>query len=248
MTAVVHNHQAATNRNRDSRHEATVTTRYIRDDEATFGWVKVGLANGGFESLCEFTKVTLIKHEGGKTYFRIADGWRSVGQVAWLSEAHADHLSDKAPTVAATTLHVRYGIKSEEVSPFKGPLMQQWGTLDVAGQHVAVTLNSVWNGAFSPIPPGTHKIMVPDASHAKISTLGYRDSLPGRIKGNDCWFPIELSGTPGNSSRYVHIGHLSDGCVTVHELAKWNAVYDYLISHRLPGTQGRYCALLEVSR
>lgn len=88
----------------------------------------------------------------------------------------------------------------------------------------------------------------PDNSHANISTAEYRNSLPGKIKANDVWFPIELAGTTGNSSHYVHIRHLSEGCLTVHDLHYWNTVYEFLISNRLPNTKGKYVARLEVSR
>ena len=241
--------QVTTNRNRDSRHEAIVTTRYVKMDDSTDGWLVVKAENGDHGALCEYTKVTMVKSQGGRTYFKVAEGWSLVGQTVSLTDENAaKYLANQPPKVAVTTLRVQYGHKEQEVSPFKGPLLQQWATLNVGGQRVKVTLNSVWNGIYTPIPPGTHKIMSPDSSHAKISTAGYRNSLPGRIKGNNAWFPIELAGTHGNSSRYVHIGHLSDGCVTVHELEKWNVVYDYLISHRMPDSKGRYCALLEVSK
>ena len=90
--------------------------------------------------------------------------------------------------------------------------------------------------------------MSPDSSHAQISTRGYRNSYPGKIKANNVWFPIELAGHVGNSSRYVHIGHLSEGCVTVHDLLGWNSVYDFLISHRISNTNGKYVAFIEVRR
>ncbi len=57
--------------------------------------------------------------------------------------------------------------------------------------------------------------------------------------GNDVWFPIGLYGSLTNSGRYVHVGHLSEGCVTVHQLEQWSALYEYLISHRVPGSSGK---------
>jgi hypothetical protein len=90
-------------------------------------------------------------------------------------------------------------------------------------------------------------IMAPDSSHGNISTAGYRNATSG-LRCTDVWFPIELAGTAGNSSRYVHAGHLSEGCVTVHELTKWNALYDYLIASRVPGPGGKYVGNLMVRR
>lgn len=43
--------------------------------------------------------------------------------------------------------------------------------------------------------------------------------------------------TEVNNSRYVHVGNVSHGCVTVVDLEQWAEVYEYLIKHRLPGGQ-----------
>lgn len=249
MSDFLRNSIATTNQH-ERTHTATVDTRYVRLPENTDGWLLIKLSPSQKEaSICEYTKVTMVKSEGGRTYFKVADGLSSVGLVASLSDENARRLLLKTPPSAAIeTVKVKYGSRKEENSPFKGPLLQQWGTLTVSGHAIEVTLNSVWTGQFSPIPPGVHRIMAPDYSHAKSSTLGYRNTYPGKIKANDAWFPIELAGTKGNSTRYVHIGHLSEGCVTVHQIERWNVVYNFLISHRLPNTDGKYVALLEVTK
>jgi hypothetical protein len=87
--------------------------------------------------------------------------------------------------------------------------------------------------------------MAPVRSHANQSTSGYRSAVPG-LKCTDVWFPIQLEGQSGNSGRYIHAGHLSEGCVTVYELAKWTAMYEYLIASRLPGADGRFVGTLIV--
>jgi hypothetical protein len=181
-------------------------------------------------------------------FFRIADGNSAhVGKVASLRKQNATrYLSDAGPGGPAS-VRAKYGARSEEVSPYKGRIDQQWGTGDFSRTHAQVTLNSDWSGKFTPIPPGNHRIMAPDQSHANISTAGYRTATPG-LRCTDVWFPIQLEGIPGNSSRYIHAGHLSDGCVTVHELTKWNAVYDYLIACRSPGTSGQFVGTLIVEK
>jgi hypothetical protein len=141
---------------------------------------------------------------------------------------------------------VKYtGTPMPEVSRFQGYQNQQWARAEFNGDHAQVTLNSVWDSTFTPIPAGAHLIMAPEQSHANISTRGYRMATPG-LRCTDVWFPIQLEGTPGNSSRYVHVGHLSEGCVTVHKLDKWNAVYDYLIGCRIPGPDGKFVGRLIV--
>jgi len=224
-----------------------VQVKYTRraDDN---GWLAVALSGSrqlGF--LCEYTKVELIREVTGRIFFRIADGNSDhVGKEASLKKENADQfLSDGAPGAPAI-VQVRYsGPAAEEVSPFKGRLKQQWAQAGFDGDHALITLNSVWGGQYTPIPEGTHRIMAPDTSHGNISTAGYRAATPG-LRCTDVWFPIELAGTSGNSSRYVHAGHLSEGCVTVHELTKWNALYDYLIASRVPGSGGKYVGNLMV--
>ena len=54
------------------------------------------------------------------------------------------------------------------------------------------------------------------------------------------WFPIQQ----GNNSRFIHVGNVSEGCVTVLDLARWEQVHEALISHR--GSDGRSVATLAV--
>lgn len=93
--------------------------------------------------------------------------------------------------------------------------------------------------------PGTHSILTPDYSHKLISTEGYAAATPGMV-GNDVWFPIGINASLQNSSRYVHVGNLSEGCVTVYQLERWSALYTYLISHRVPGSAGKRVGSLVV--
>jgi hypothetical protein len=220
--------------------------KYTRrpDDSGWLGVLLRDTASLGF--LCEYTAVEITQELADRTFFRVADGASAhVGKIASLRKQNAaTFLSDVGPGGPAS-VRVKYGARSEEVSPYKGKLDQQWGAADFSKTHAQVTLNSDWTGKFTPLPPGNHKIMAPDQSHANISTTGYRQAVPG-LRCTDVWFPIQLEGIPGNSSRYIHAGHMSDGCVTVHELIKWNAVYDYLIACRSPGTSGQFVGTLIV--
>lgn len=219
------------------------------------GWLGVLLSDTGkLGFLCEYTRVAIVRKgtmgkEKDRLFFKISDGNSDfVGQEASLKQQNADKfLSDDGPGGPAV-VRVKYvGSPTPEVSQFKGPLTQQWAKATFNGEHATVTLNSVWDQSFTPIPAGTHMIMAPDESHGNISTAGYRGATPG-LRCTDVWFPIQLSGTSGNSGRYVHVGHLSEGCVTFHELIKWNAVYDYLISSRVPGVDGKFVGNLIVEK
>ena len=167
------------------------------------------------------------------------DGTVSRGEEASLASANAAAYLDVTGPAGAAAITVTYvGEPVKAVSAFKGELLQQWADVSFNGQTARVTLNSIWGTSYSPIAPGTHAILAPDYSHAKISTAGYAAAAPG-VVGNDVWFPIGLNGSSQNSGRYIHIGNLSEGCVTVYELAKWTALYSYLISHRVAGSLGQ---------
>lgn len=156
-----------------------------------------------------------------------------MGQEAWVSTKNEKYLTSKPPQSKTAFVMVRYSGKPiKAYSIYKGWLIQQWARLTTGnGISAYVTLNSEWN-SHSPIAIGQHFIMAPDRSHANISTEGYAKSA-GAIY-TDVWFPIQLAGQRKASSRYIHIGHLSEGCVTVHELTKWNDIYNYLIGNRMP--------------
>jgi hypothetical protein len=222
--------------------------RFTRRAEAS-GWLSVRLSKTGqLTSLCEYTRVNAIRETNGRTYFTIADGSIAVGEEASLTMANAArYLSADGPGGAVAVVVTYAGAPAEEVSTFKGKLRQQWANLSFGGQTATVTLNSIWNGSFQPIAPGTHAILVPDYSHKAISTAGYAAATPGMI-GNDVWFPIGLLGSSSNSSRYIHVGHLSEGCVTVHQLEKWAALYEFLISHRVENSDGKRIGSLVVRR
>ncbi len=222
--------------------------RYTRRADQS-GWLTVRLTKlDRLTSLCEYTQVTVLREDHGRTYFKILDGYVSAGEEASLTTANAALYLSKTGTMGAASVTVEYqGALADELSEFKGKLKQQWAKLSFDGQTALVTLNSVWNSSYSAIPPGTHTILAPDYSHHSISTAGYVTATPGMV-GNDVWFPIGVNGSTENSSRYIHVGHLSEGCVTVHELGKWNAVYNYLISHREPGSAGKKVGQLVVKK
>jgi hypothetical protein len=213
------------------------------------GWLSVRLTSTGqLTALCEYTQVDVTREAGGRTYFKIVDGYVSVAEEASLTSPNAARYLSAAGPSGIASLEVTYrGTPIEVDSRYKGRLTQQWAELSFNGQTARVTLNSVWGGVYSPIAAGTHAILAPDYSHAAISTAGYAAATPGMV-GNDVWFPIGVGGSMQNSSRYIHVGHLSEGCVTVYQLEQWTALYNYLISHRVPGTAGRRVGSLVVRR
>ena len=115
------------------------------------------------------------------------------------------------------------------------------------GIQVQVTLNSKYEGSRrhdTPIPQGVYTIFAPTTSRKRISTAWYVQATAG-MHGNDVWFPV---GGVISTDRFIHVGHLSEGCITCHELTKWNAVYDYLISSRDPNSMGKYAGRVIVHK
>lgn len=225
-----------------------MTEKFTRRAEDS-GWLSVRLTKTGqLASLCEYTKVKIVREANGRTYFIVADGSISVGDEVSLTTANAGkYLPATGPAGAASVVIIYRGKPVEAYSSFKGKLTQQFADLSFAGQTATVTLNSLWDGTYTPIPPGTHSILAPDYSHASISTGPYAAATPGMV-GNDVWFPIGLNGTLENSSRYVHVGNLSEGCVTMYQLERWTALYTYLISHRVSGSAGKRVGSLVVHK
>jgi hypothetical protein len=180
--------------------------------------------------LCKYTKVASITSKHGRTSFKVQDG-SAMGKVLSLSDANAKiYLGSKAPQASGITATVTYGKYVEGwVSTARGgeKLDQQLATLRLDGSTYNVTMNSVWNSSYSPIPAGQYTIMLPDTPHNSGYTRFYRKAAPD-LRFDQVWFPIKY----GDNSRYVHVGNLSEGCTTVLDLDKWNAVHEALISHR----------------
>jgi hypothetical protein len=179
--------------------------------------------------LYNYTKVKVLKTTGGRTYFEVLEGEHKGKTLSMGDENARQYLGDTAPVESLAKINVAYGkYEKDWVSPVKGKLSQQWATLTTpTGAKARVAMNSVWGREYTPLPPGTYSILVPDAPHDGNMTTYYR-SLESTLQYDQVWFPIEY----GDNSRYLHIGHLSDGCVTVTDFKQWMGIHEYLLSHR----------------
>lgn len=234
-------------------HQQAVFGRVIysrRADES--GWLNIILADGRASGVCEYTRAILLRQANGRIYYRIDDeGSPYNGLEANSKESTLGQfwVADP-PTIDNYVVRVKYQPSSTEYSdPRNESLLQEWGRFTVDGRDIRVTLNSEPRRGYTRLPVGTHKIMRPDYSHGvSVPTVGYVDyvktNLNGECHGNDSWFPIEINGL--KTKRYVHIGHLSDGCITVYELESWSYIYDYLISKRQGNHRSKYIADLIV--
>lgn len=192
--------------------------------------------------LAKYTKVFASKVQFGRVKFRVEDGPQR-GRALSLLEANAgEFLGSKQPAQQLARVTVTYGKYVERwLSVARGgqEINQQMATLAIGSLVVQVTMNSVWNGLFTPLEPGEYKVLVPDAPHRADMTRFYRNTEP-RLQFDQVWFPIQH----GDNSRYIHVGNVSDGCATVLDLARWAQVHEALIGHR--GSDGRSVATMSV--
>ncbi len=200
------------------------------------GWLTVRMKSGLAGSLPEFTKVQIVETKNHQTWFKVLDG-EMTGQTVALGEQNAKmFLGKNAPLQTGVMVKVVY----EEVAIFESIVRgeertHQMASLTVEGVTAQISLNTVPKKdepRHSPLPPGLYKIKIPQTPHAKNMTSPYRRIAQHDLIADQIWFPIEY----GDNSRFIHVGHLSHGCVTVLALAKWNALYRALIRHRVPGT------------
>ncbi|MCO7569123.1 hypothetical protein NJH78_03970 [Pseudomonas chlororaphis] len=226
-------HTATTTPSRGAPQRVTVDiTRYVNKIHNESGWLLVGMDNVPRENwpqLFKYCKVTLITAKDNKTYFNVLEGAHK-GKVAFLSETNAkEHLGKIAPKQKPIELVMNYerldqnwkSITRNEHFP------QQIANGNINNLNFKATMNTVWNGIYFPIPAGTYKILLPDFPHSINYTQQYKKEFPN-LSHHQVWFPIDH----GDRNRYVHVGNVSEGCITVISLDKWSEIQEMLISHR----------------
>lgn len=239
---------ATTNTRENSRTTVTTTTLFTKSID-TSGWLAIRLETTGERvTVCEYTKVLVTKETQARVFFTLLDG-RYKGKDASLAAENKVKCLVRAvrgsgASITATTMgrrKVGLGVRREVNN-------QLLATLSFNGQTASITLDSdvpyrETNPASphygeirqsQPLPPGVYKILVPEAAKDRGMTEFYADpQYPGAYPGlkyHTVWFPIEFAGT--HNSNFIHVGNLSEGCVTVYELQKWNDLYAYLIANR----------------
>lgn len=212
--------------------------RYVNKVDENSGWLRVIEGKETWVFLHKYCKIILLGSKNDKTYMRIAEGTHK-GKTVWMTSANVDtYLGKKAPEQEPAVLTVTYGkyetgwlSKARESiyrsQPEQYKLNQQWATVRIGKLKAQATMNSVWGVGYYPIPPGRYIIRLPDTPHRKNMTEFYQ-TYDKRLTNHQVWFPIEY----GDNSRYVHVGHVSDGCTTVVDLALWGEIFEALISHR----------------
>jgi len=252
--------QAPTNTTEGSRHAVTGKTRYTKSLD-TSGWLRIRLEPSGESAfVCEFVKV-LITREGDRTHFLIQEG-RYQGKTASLGTENANKCLVSARRGSGAMLTAKIiGRSLARSEPRGGQVLSQlFATLSFDGKSAKITLDSDVNYVetnraspefgkrkhSTPLPKGTYKILVPYTSGDAANTAFYV-SAPGGdkdLKYHTVWFPIEYAAT--HNSNFVHVGNLSEGCVTMYQLNMWNSLYQYLISNRM-GKNNEYVGTITIA-
>lgn len=235
-----------TNTRQRSTQTAVYQTKYTKSPDIS-GWLMVKNSSTN-ESiyLCEYTQVLIQRVSGGYTFFLIKDGhYKNI--VAKMSTSNADKYLISFTRGNGATLRVSVRGRKNELSNIRNERLNQlFSILTFNGKTARITIdsdvtyketnrNSPDYGKVKkskPLPYGRYKIMIPDFAKDQNMTSFYRTSRNGfsGLKYDRVWFPIEYA--PTHNSNFVHVGHLSEGCITCYEIPKWNDIYDYLIKNR----------------
>ena len=239
---------------------ATAKLLYAKSADDT-GWLVVKLEPSGERvAICDFTKIAVTK-EDGRVHFLILDG-RYKKRSASLSKEYKARCLVEAKRGAGAKLTAKTLGRKQEVSVPRGdgrPLNQLFATLSFDGKTARITLDSdidfIESNPLSPfkgqrihskpLPKGTYKILAPEAAQKPDYTSFYATNpggYPG-LKYHTVWFPVEYAGNYNSS--FVHVGNLSEGCVTMYQLEMWNSLYLYLISNRMD-QDGKYVGTITI--
>lgn len=251
-----------TNTTNNSRQQATFETKYTRSID-TSGWLMVKLEpSGEMKYLCEYTKVIIQRRAGGRTYFLIKEGLYA-NKAASLSDANVPKCLISYKRGAGATIRVkvegRRKIQSTIRDEDRTPLNQLVAKLSFLDKSIFITLDS--DVTFretdptsphhnqliksKPLKKGRYKIITPVTPKDKRYTDRYRTHRNGYrdLKYDAVWFPVEDA--ESRNSKFIHVGHLSEGCVTIYDFSKWNGLYQYLITNRMD-VNGKYIGTIVI--
>ncbi|MDR0807380.1 MAG: hypothetical protein LBN41_11715 [Enterobacteriaceae bacterium] len=254
------NNRGIANQVSNSNQTVTGKIRYVKSiDTSGWLWVKLEPSKENVY-LCEFTKVLLVKDESGRSYFSIMEG-PYAKKTASLSSVNAKKcLIQIKRSLGANIIVIISGRQWVISKPRNNTGYNQLvSILNFNGDTAKITLDSDIdyeetnsNSPYfrkvrhsSPLPKGEYKILAPDYPKDTSMTSFYRNNYGGYpdLKYDSVWFPIEYAGNQNSS--FVHVGHLSEGCITISQLDKWNDIYKYLISNRLDN-EGKYVGILTI--
>lgn len=251
--------ETRTNTTVGSVHPIKIKILYTKSPD-TSGWLRVRLEPSGESAfLCEFVKVAISK-EDDRTHFVIMEGQHKRKTASLKKENAAKCLVGATRGSGAKIVAKTVGRQWLVSKPRRGEGRNQLvATLSFNGQSATITLDSDvryketnpmstnvgTEQQSKPLPKGTYKIMTPEVPKQANMTEFYIDAPGGYpdLKYHTVWFPVEYAAA--HNSNFVHVGNLSEGCVTMYELKMWNPLYAYLISNR-SDQEGKYVGTVTI--
>ena len=154
-------------------------------------WLRVKLDDGSEVSLPQFLKVNFKGTSGGRDAFEILEG-PNKGKSASVARKSTSE-SYLVPGIHQLPAGlIRFNLARQSLTyGSSGPVMAFSGAFDI----------------YTQVPKGRYLLAIPDAPHS-ATRAGYY----AFTDYHKTWFRIGIS-TSG--SRYLHVGEISEGCVTV---------------------------------
>ncbi|MCV6628519.1 MAG: hypothetical protein OIF50_01530 [Flavobacteriaceae bacterium] len=174
------------------------------------GWLQVKLDDGFIWPLPEFLKVQVTK-SGEREFFEILEG-RLMGKKASVKKKGWS-FSDWDGSYFESD--IRRGFPHKAAAQMKFYLKSEKLEITGLGEYHAETKPT------NPPPVGLHDIEIPYEPHSLGATY------TGQAKYAKTWFRVGHTG-----DRFLHCGDISEGCITVKDIDKWDEIYLYLIVAR----------------
>lgn len=167
-------------------------TRYV-SKVGKDAWLLVKLDNGNMVSLPWCLKVNVLQTKNDRDHFEILEG-------AYKGSKASVSLKNKSTGES-------YLIRgNKHLSPAQVTFNRATQSLSFGGKGPFSAFSGAF-GAYTQIGTGSYELSIPDAPHS--ATRAAYDAYTNYHK---TWFRI---GTSLSGSRYLHVGEISEGCVTV---------------------------------
>jgi hypothetical protein len=176
--------------------------RYIKGDSK--GWLRARRENGREVELPEFLKVEFIETKADSASGQLRDHFKVLEGRERGTLASVRHDKDK-PWLGAGNpgwrgpSHVYFSLSKQELT-YPGGLR----------------MTAVSEGG-PPVPVGVHDLELPDVSHALGAAY-----LGGATRAKSWFFIGHAMNGARVANRYLHVGSVSAGCVTVRAVEQWD--------------------------